>query len=40
MSRWRGQWQSKTYKASQKFITPLLPGFLLDLKRVLAAAKT
>jgi Uma2 family endonuclease len=39
MSRWRGQWQSKTYKTSQKFTSPLLPGFTLDLKRVFAAAK-
>jgi Uma2 family endonuclease len=39
MSRWRGQWQSKTYKPSQKFTTPLLPGLTLDLKRVFAAGK-
>jgi Uma2 family endonuclease len=39
MTRWRGQWQSKTCKPSQKFITPQLPGFTLDLKRVFAAAK-
>jgi Uma2 family endonuclease len=39
MSRWRGQWQTKTFKPSQKFTTPLLPGFTLDLKRVLAAGK-
>jgi Uma2 family endonuclease len=39
MTRWRGQWQSKTFKSSQKFNTPLLPGFTLDLKRVFAAGK-
>jgi Uma2 family endonuclease len=39
MTRWRGQWQSKTFKSSQKFNTPLLPGFKLDLKRIFAAGK-
>ena len=39
MSRWRGQWQTKTYKSANKIVTPLLPGFSLDLKRVFAAAK-
>jgi hypothetical protein len=38
MSRWRGEWQSKTHKPSQRFTTPLLPDFSLDLKRVFAAA--
>ena len=37
--RWRGQWQPKVVKASQKYSTELLPGFKLDLKRVFAAAK-
>ena len=39
MSRWRGQWQTRAFKPSQKITTPLLPGFTLDLKRVFAAAK-
>jgi Uma2 family endonuclease len=37
LSRWRGQWKEKTLKPSQKYSTPILPGFSLDLKRVLAA---
>jgi len=36
LSRWRGQWQSKIFKPSQKFSTPPLPGFSLDLKRIFA----
>jgi Uma2 family endonuclease len=39
MTRFRGQWKTKSYKPSQKITTPLLPGFTLDLKRVFAAAK-
>jgi Uma2 family endonuclease len=35
--RWRGQWKSKVVKASQKYTTTQLPGFSLDLSRVLAA---
>jgi Uma2 family endonuclease len=37
--RWRGQWKEKIVKPSQKYTTRHLPGFSLDLKRVLAAAK-
>jgi Uma2 family endonuclease len=37
--RWRGQWKEKIVKPSQKYPTRHLPGFSLDLKRVLAAAK-
>jgi hypothetical protein len=36
--RWRGQWKDKPVKPTQKHTTPLLPGFSLDLKRVLATA--
>ena len=36
MSRFRGQWRTKVYKPSQKYTTRHLPGFSLDLKRVLA----
>ena len=39
MIRWRGQWQLKTVKPNQKYTTRHLPGFTLDLKRVLAAGK-
>jgi Uma2 family endonuclease len=37
--RWRGQWKEKIVKPSQKYSTRHLPGFSLDLKRVLAVAK-
>jgi len=37
MQRWRGQWREKIVKPAQKYSTPNLPGFSLDLKRVLAA---
>jgi Uma2 family endonuclease len=37
--RWRGQWKQKTVKATQKYGTRHLPGFSLDLGRVLAAGK-
>ncbi len=37
MSRYRGQWRAKVLKPSQKYVTNLLPGFTLDLKRVIAA---
>jgi Uma2 family endonuclease len=37
LSRWRGQWKKRMVK--QKYRTPLLPGFALDLKKVLAAGK-
>lgn len=39
MTRWRGQWKSRIVKATQKYSTRLLPGFSLDLGKVLAAAK-
>jgi Uma2 family endonuclease len=39
MTRFRGKWKSKAYRSTQKFTTPLLPGFVLDIKRVFAAAK-
>jgi Uma2 family endonuclease len=39
LSRWRGQWKEKAVKPSQKYTTPHLPGFSLDLKRVFTAAK-
>jgi Uma2 family endonuclease len=37
MTRWRGQWKKQV--AAQKYSTRLLPGFTLDIKRVIAAAK-
>jgi hypothetical protein len=39
LTRWRGQWKDKIVKAPRKYSTPLLSGFLVDLKRVFAAAK-
>ena len=36
--RWRGQWKTRVVRPGQKFSTPLLPGFSLDLKKVFAAA--
>jgi Uma2 family endonuclease len=36
MTRYRGQWRPKALKPSQKYVTHLLPGFTLDLKRVFA----
>jgi Uma2 family endonuclease len=38
-TRWRGQWKPRVLKPSQKYATPLLPGFALDLKRVFAAGR-
>jgi Uma2 family endonuclease len=38
-SRRRGQWKTTVCKPAQKFTTPLLPEFVLDLKQVFAAAK-
>lgn len=38
-TRWRGRWKTQVMKASSKYRTPLLPGFLLNLKRVFTAAK-
>ncbi|HEY1921279.1 MAG TPA: Uma2 family endonuclease, partial [Tepidisphaeraceae bacterium] len=39
LTRWRGQWKPKVLKGSQKYTTRQLPGFTLDLNRVLAAGK-
>jgi Uma2 family endonuclease len=39
LSRFRGQWKDKIVKPSQKYATRHLPGFSLDLKRVLATGK-
>jgi Uma2 family endonuclease len=39
MSRWRGQWKSTVVKPSKKYTTHWLPGFSLDLKRVIEAGK-
>lgn len=39
MLRWRGQWKEKVVKPTQKYTTRHLPGFSLDLKRIIAAAK-
>jgi Uma2 family endonuclease len=39
LTRWRGQWKEKIVKATQKYSTRHLPGFSLELKRVLSAGK-
>jgi Uma2 family endonuclease len=39
MIRWRGQWKPKIVKPSQKYTTRQLPGFTLDLSRVMSAAR-
>jgi Uma2 family endonuclease len=39
LTRWGGQWKKKMVKPPQKYATHHLPGFTLDLKRVLAAGK-
>jgi Uma2 family endonuclease len=39
LTRFRGGWKEKTYKPSQKYTTRHLPGFSLDLKRVLGGGK-
>ena len=39
MVRWRGQWKPRILRPSQKYTTRLLPGFTLELSRVLAAGK-
>jgi Uma2 family endonuclease len=39
LTRWRGQWKSKIVKATQKYSTRQLPGFTLDVGRVVAAGK-
>jgi Uma2 family endonuclease len=36
MIRWQGKWKSKVLKPSQKYATTLLPGFSLDLGKVLS----
>jgi Uma2 family endonuclease len=36
--RWRGQWKTQIVKPPKKYSTRWLPGFSLDLKRVIAAA--
>lgn len=38
-TRWRGIWKDKTLKPGQSYQTHLLPGFKLDVRKVLAAAK-
>ena len=40
MVRWRGQWKTKVLKASQKYTTSQLPGFSLDLGRVMGAGRS
>lgn len=37
LTRWRGQWKERVVKPPRKHSTNLLPGFALDLKRVLLA---
>ena len=37
--RWRGQWKPQIIKPQKKYSTRRLPGFSLDLKRVIDAAK-
>lgn len=39
MSRWRGQWKSRVIRPPTKYTTPKLQGFVLDLQRVMEAAK-
>jgi Uma2 family endonuclease len=39
MTRYRGEWKERIVKPSQKCTSWHLPGFSLDLKRVLAAGK-
>ena len=38
-TRWRGHWKKQIVKPPAKFKTSVLPGFSLDLKRILTAAK-
>ena len=38
-TRWRAQWKPRVLRPSQKYTTPLLPGFSLDLKQVFAAGR-
>jgi Uma2 family endonuclease len=37
LTRWRGQWKKQI--AAQQYSTRLLPGLILDIKRIIAAAK-
>jgi Uma2 family endonuclease len=37
--RWRGQWKKQVIRPPKKYSTRWLPGFSLDLKRVIAAAQ-
>ena len=39
LTRFRGMWKPRIVKPSQKYTTRHLPGFTLDLKRVISAAK-
>ena len=39
LTRWRGQWQTAVLKPPKRYSTRLLPGFSLDLNRVIAAGK-
>jgi Uma2 family endonuclease len=39
LARWRGLWKQTVVKPPKKYVSIRLPGFRLDLKRVLAAAK-
>lgn len=40
LTRWRGQWRETVVKPTRKkYTTPLLRGFALDLRRVVAAEK-
>jgi Uma2 family endonuclease len=40
LTRWRGQWKPAVVKPPKRYSTRLLPGFSLDLKRVIGAGKT
>jgi Uma2 family endonuclease len=37
LSRWRGQWKPTTVRPPKRYSTRWLPGFQLDVKRVIAA---
>lgn len=39
LSRWRGQWKKQVIRPTKKYATSFLPGFSLDLKKVLDVAK-
>jgi Uma2 family endonuclease len=39
LTRFRGMWRPKVIKPAQKYTTRHLPGFSLDLKRVISTAK-